>query len=325
MWTRTCGRRGRWRGGKRRSKYLGNILVVSQTPPPEKTAVITGGASGIGFETAKALCALGWRVVITGRDEAKLQSAIAALQAMRNGAGQTPRASHAIGDFTSFASVRALAARLAREERIDALMNNIGVALSHRRVTQDGNEQTLQVNHLSPFLLTNLLLDKLQASAPARIVNISSHVHRTAKDHGFGDFQFERSYSALKAYARTKLYNILFTRELARRLTGTRVTANAVHPGGIKTRIGMDGDMTGYMRAVMAVGRLYFSPLETGGKVPVFAATAPELDGVTGAYISTDLKIEEPSPLALNAAAARRLWDLSAETTGLGEGARLRM
>src|SRR5262249_42191188 len=160
-------------------------------------------------------------VIITGRDAARLEAAAHAI------GGAEVR----VADFAAFAQVRALAEQLKAEPRIDVLVNNIGVALTDRRVTADGNEMMLQVNHLSPFLLTSLLIDKLKASAPGRIVNVASRAHRGARDLGFDDFQFARSYNVGKAYARTKLYNVLFTRELARRLAGTGITANALHPG----------------------------------------------------------------------------------------------
>jgi len=183
-----------------------------------KTAVVTGGNSGIGFETARELARRGWRVIITGRDAAKLRAAAEAIG---------PAAYVQVADFASFADVRGLGAALDNEPRIDVLLNNVGVALSRQQQSRDGNDMMLQVNHLSSFLLTSLLLDKLKANAPARIVNVSSRMHRNARDFGFDDFQFARSYGVAKAYSRTKLYNVLFTRELARRLAGSGVTANA--------------------------------------------------------------------------------------------------
>ena len=155
-----------------------------------KTAVVTGGNSGIGFETARELARRGWRVIITGQDAAKLRAAAEAIG---------PAASAQVADFASFAEVRGLGAALNSEPRIDVLVNNVGVALSRQRQSRDGNDMMLQVNHLSSFLLTSLLLDKLKASAPARIVNVSSRMHRNARDFGFDDFQFARSYSVAKA------------------------------------------------------------------------------------------------------------------------------
>jgi NAD(P)-dependent dehydrogenase (short-subunit alcohol dehydrogenase family) len=267
-----------------------------------KTAVVTGGNSGIGFETARELARRGWRVIITGRDAEKLRAAADAI-----GSAVTVR----VADFASLAQVRALGAALNEEPRIDVLVNNIGVALTGRRVTQDGNEMMLQVNHLGAFLLTNLLLDKLKTSAPARIINVSSRMHRNARDFGFNDFQFARSYGTGKAYARTKLYNVLFTRELARRLAGTGVTANALHPGMIQTEIGKDGDLRGIAGLVWPLlQRWNGRPIDEASRLPVHLATAPELEGVTGKYFTTG-RAAEPSALAQDDAAARKLWEMS--------------
>jgi NAD(P)-dependent dehydrogenase (short-subunit alcohol dehydrogenase family) len=267
-----------------------------------KTVVITGGNSGIGFETARELARRGWRVIITGRDEAKLR---AAADTIGNAAIQ-------VADFASFAQVRALGAALNGEPRIDVLINNIGVSLSRRQTSRDGNDMMLQVNHLSPFLLTNLLLDKLRANAPARIVTVSSRMHANVRDFGFDDFQFARSYGVATAYARTKLYNVLFTRELARRLAGSGVTANALHPGMIRSQIGKDGDLGGLAGLVWPLlQRWKGRPIEEGARVPLHLATAPEIDGVTGKYFTTNLQAVVPSALAQDDAAAKRLWEMS--------------
>jgi len=267
-----------------------------------KTAVVTGGNSGIGFETARELARRGWRVIITGQDAAKLRAAAEAIG---------PAASAQVADFASFAEVRGLGAALNSEPRIDVLVNNVGVALSRQRQSRDGNDMMLQVNHLSSFLLTSLLLDKLKASAPARIVNVSSRMHRNARDFGFDDFQFARSYGVAKAYSRTKLYNVLFTRELARRLAGSGVTANALHPGMIRTDIGKDGDLRGIAGFLWPLlQRLSGRPIGEASRMPVYLATAPELEGVTGKYFTTG-RAAEPSALAQDDAAAKRLWEMS--------------
>jgi retinol dehydrogenase 14 len=292
-----------WRFARRtQSANLGHDLEGSGMAGI--TAVITGGNSGIGFVTARELVRLGWRVIITGRDEDKLRAAADTLGA--------DAVSWRQGDFASLAQVRALARKLNEEPRVDALVNNIGVSLSRRQTSRDGNDMMVQVNHLAPFLLTVLLLDKLKASAPARIINVASRAHFWARDFGFEDFQFTRSYSVKSAYARTKLYNILFTRELARRLAGTGVTANAAHPGMIRTRIGQDGDLAGIASIVWPLlQRWRGRPLEEGSRVTVHLATAPELAGVSGRYFSTDLREAEPSAMARDDASARRLWEMS--------------
>ena len=273
-----------------------------------KTAIITGGNSGIGYETARELVRRGWRVIITGRDEARLRAAAEAI-------GGT--AAVRVADFASFADVRALGAALNQEPRIDVLVNSVGVALSRQQQSRDGNDMMLQVNHLSAFLLTSLLLDKLKASASARIVNVSSRMHRNARAFGFDDFQFVRSYGVAKAYARTKLYNVLFTRELARRLAGCGVTANALHPGMIQTEIGKNGDLRGIAGLVWPLlQRWNGRPIEEASRMPVQLVTAPELEGVTGKYFTTG-RAAEPSRLALDDAAARKLWEMSERLVAL--------
>lgn len=274
-----------------------------------KTAVVTGGNSGIGFETARELARRDWRVIVTGRDATKLHAAADAIG---------PLVSVQVADFAAFADVRALGAALNAEPRIDVLINNIGVSLSRQQRSRDGNDMMLQVNHLSPFLLTTLLLDKLKASAPARIVNVSSRMHRNARDCGFDDFQFARSYNVGKAYARTKLYNVLFTHELARRLAGSGVTANALHPGMIQTEIGKDGDLRGIAGFVWPLlQRWKGRPIEEASRVPLHLAVAPDLDGVSGKYFSTSLREVEPSAMAQDDAAAKRLWEMSEKLVAL--------
>jgi NAD(P)-dependent dehydrogenase (short-subunit alcohol dehydrogenase family) len=272
-----------------------------------KTAVVTGGNAGIGFASAREMAQRGWRVIITGRDESKLRAAASAIGG----------AEFRVADFASLADVRALAQALNTEPRIDVLVNNIGVSLSRRQVSRDGNDMMLQVNHLGAFLLTTLLIDKLKESAPARVVNVSSHFHYSAREFGFDDFQFEHSYSVAKAYARTKLYNVLFTRELARRLASTGVTANALHPGVIRSALGHDGDLRGIIGIVWPIlQRWTAEPAEAGARVVMHVAADPALEGVTGKYFS---KMDEavPSALAQDDAAAKRLWEMSEKLVGL--------
>lgn len=281
--------------------------------PPPKTAVVTGGNSGIGFETARALVRLGWRVVLTGRSAERLAAARDAIRA-ESGAADIDTA---VGDFASLEAVRALGQRLAAEPRLDVLLNNAGIALAAKRVSRDGFDMMVQVNHLAPYLLTRLLVPRLIASAPSRVVVVASRAHFGAKSFGFDDFQLEKSYDLVEAYARTKLYNVLFTRELARRLAGTGVTANALHPGEIRTRIGLDGDFAGPLQLLVRFAHLFMRPQSEGAKVTTYVATAPELAAVTGQYFSTELEPEQPSRLALSDADGLRLWKLSAELVGL--------
>ena len=278
-----------------------------------KTVIITGGNSGIGFETAKVFAKKGWRVVITGRDDEKLEQALVKINAAAEPASNCELA-YRIGDYASFESVRALAAKLNTEQRIDVLINNAGIALSSHQLSSDGNDMMLQVNHLSHFLLTNLLIDKLKASKPARIVNISSRLHRLAFNHGFDDIQMENNFRTLKVYGLTKLYTILFTRELARRIEGSGVTVNALHPGSIFTNI---GQFEGVLKYVWPIVRVFQKPQFFGARVPVYVAVAPEIEGITGEYFSSGLKAVPVSRLAQDPRAAKRLWDISAELTHL--------
>lgn len=280
---------------------------------PRNTVVITGGNSGIGFETAKVLARRGWRVIITGRNQQRLEAAATKIASVisRHPGGEVE---YRIGDFANFASVRSLAEQLNQEPRIDVLINNAGISIDQKLVTEDGNDMMLQVNHLAPFLLTNLLLDKLKASNPARIVNVASRLHRQADSHGFDDFQMEHSFATLRAYGRTKLYNILFTRELARRLEGTGVTANALHPGILATQI---GDFTGLMALAWNLSKVFQLPQSMGARVPVYLASSPKVEGVTGKYFSRGLRPVSPAQLAQNDHAAERLWKISAKIVGL--------
>ena len=216
-------------------------------------------------------------------------------------------------DLASFASVRAFADEFSRtHDRLDVLVDNAGVILKDRRVTEDGHEMQFQTNHLGHFLLTNLLRDQLVASAPARVVVVASDAHRlAAKGLDFDNLESTRKYRSFRTYSRTKLMNILFARELARRLDGTGVTANAVHPGFVASRFSRDGD-TGFMGNVgMVLGRPFARSPESGARTSVFVASSPRLDGVTGQYFAKS-KLAKPSAAARDDIAAARLWDVSA-------------
>ncbi len=272
-----------------------------------KTVLITGGNCGIGKETAVELAKLGARVVFTSRDAAKGAAA---------GADVSRRAGREVAwlplDLASFASVRRFAGDfLGRYDRLDVLVNNAGLILQERTETEDGFETTFGVNHLGHFLLTQLLLDRVKASAPARIVNLSSDAHRSARDGlDFDDLQTAQRYGALRAYSRSKLANIYFTRELARRLDGAGVTANAVHPGGVATGFGQDGDFKGVFAFGYGLIRPFLRSPAKGAETSVYLASAPELAGVSGKYFA-DSKEKETTPAAQDDAAARRLWEVS--------------
>jgi NAD(P)-dependent dehydrogenase (short-subunit alcohol dehydrogenase family) len=274
----------------------------------DQVVVVTGGNSGIGKEAAAALAAMGATVVITARDEAKGQ---AALEEIHRRTG-SERVEVMALDLADFASIRAFASQLLdRHDRLDVLVNNAGGILSQRLETVQGFEMTFGVNHLGHFLLTDLLLDRLKASAPARVITVSSFGHRFAVSGlSFADLQSEHGYWAMDAYAKSKLANILFTRELARRTVGTGVTANTLHPGVVRTGFGNADDTTGLERLTIASTSAFYVSPERGARTTVFLASDPDVAPRTGGYY-VRCREHRPSRAARDDAAARRLWDVS--------------
>jgi NAD(P)-dependent dehydrogenase (short-subunit alcohol dehydrogenase family) len=276
-----------------------------------KTVVITGGNAGIGKETAVALARAGARVIITARDPAKGGAAVDDIVA-RSGSMSVEQM-HL--DLASITSIRDFAAALdAKVDRLSVLINNAGVILRKRQTTHDGFEMTFSVNHLGHFLLTELLHDLLEQAAPSRIVVVASDAYKGARRGlDFDDLNLEHTrYRPFKAYCRSKLANILFARELARRLDGSGVTANAVHPGTVATRFARDGDAGRLGALGMVVARPFLSTPEQGARTTVYVASAPELESISGAYFAESL----PAPTkrqAMDMAAAGRLWDASTE------------
>jgi NAD(P)-dependent dehydrogenase (short-subunit alcohol dehydrogenase family) len=274
---------------------------------PHKTAVVTGATAGIGAVTARELARAGMRTIVVARDREKGQHVVDDIRAATGNAN----VELALCDFTRLADVRALAAELhARTPRIDVLVNNVGGMFLSRRTTHDGFEMTFGLNHLAPFLLTTLVLDLVKAAAPSRIVNVASAMHASGR-LDFADLGHERRYSAAGAYAASKLANVLFTRELARRLEGTGVTVNAVHPGTVATSLGKNSGSL-LLRIGFALGRPFMKTPEQGARTSVWAATAPELAGVTGKYFAAMREVT-PSKAALDDAVAARLWTVSEE------------
>jgi NAD(P)-dependent dehydrogenase (short-subunit alcohol dehydrogenase family) len=276
------------------------------------TVVITGGNSGIGKAAAVALATAGARVVITARSASR---GAAARDDIASASG-SDQVELSVFDLADLASVRAGAADLLeRCPRIDVLLNNAGLILSERTLSADGYEATFAINHLGPFLLTELLLDRLKASAPSRIVNVASTAHSFArKGMEFDDLMAEREYRSMKVYGRSKLANILFTTELARRLAGTGVTANSLHPGSVATGYARDGDTTGFMAwgiEIFARLPISLSP-EQGARTSVYLCSSPEVAGVTGTYFAK-CRPKTPSANARDEAAAARLWAVSEE------------
>lgn len=274
-----------------------------------RVVVVTGGCSGIGKEAAVALAGQGNTVVVTSRDTGRGEAALADIRA-RAGAGEV----HLIPlDLASFDSIRDFATDVqGRFDRLDVLINNAGLVLSERRLTADGFEMTFGVNHLGHFLLTGLLLDRLRASAPARVVTVTSLVHRLVPRMPFEDLQSERGYSAILAYSASKLANVLFSAELARRLEGAGVTSNTVHPLAARTGLGQDGDTSGVLEWAFAAGRPFFLPAAAAARSLVHLATSPAVAGTTGGYFALRHP-SRPSQAARDPAAAHRLWEVSEE------------
>lgn len=276
-----------------------------------KNILVTGGTNGIGLEAAVALARQGAQVAIVGRDPKRTAAALADVQ-RRSGSAEV---SCLLCDFSSQASIRSLAeAVYARHDRLDVLINNAGGVNKKRRLTVDGIEATFAVNHLGYFLLTNLLTDLLVGSAPARVVTVASAGHRSGT-LDFDDLGYERGYSIMRAYTRSKLANVLFAAELARRLQGTGVTSNSLHPGAVATNI-WSGAPTWAKPLIQILVRPFMLSPEQGGATIVQLAASPELEGVTGKYFEKS-KAVTPAPLARDEALAKRLWEVSARLVGL--------
>ena len=280
----------------------------------DKVCLITGANAGIGKATAEELARRGAVVVMVARDQGRGEKAREEIvQATGN-----RQVELLLADLSSQAQIRGLAEEFrARYDRLDVLINNAAVFTRERRTTEDRIELQFAVNHLAPFLLTNLLLDLLKKSAPSRVVTVSSEAHQRTSMN-WKDLQGERGYSGLKAYSQSKLANVLFTKELARRLEGTGVTANALHPGVIGTNLLFSG--FGPLRLLGPLFKFFMKRPEQGARTSVYLATSPEVEGVSGEYFK-DGKRTAASPQAQDAEAARRLWEISAELTGLVDSA----
>jgi NAD(P)-dependent dehydrogenase (short-subunit alcohol dehydrogenase family) len=267
-----------------------------------KTCIVTGATDGIGLEAAAGLGALGARLVLVGRNRAKGEVVLAALRQRVPGI----QAEMHYADLSRRGEIQRLVPELfAAAPRIDVLLNNAGAFFAQRVVVEDELEQTFALNHLGYFRLTALLRERLIASAPARIVNVASEAHRNAA-LDFDDLQTARDYNGWKAYQRSKLANILFTGALARRLAGTGVTANCLHPGFVKTSFGDNN--RGFWGIGIRLGKLFAAiSIPRGAETPVYLASAPEVGGVTGKYFDK-CREREPNAAARNDADAERLW-----------------
>ncbi len=276
-----------------------------------KTCVVTGATSGIGEATARNLASRGATLGLVCRDLAKGERTVECIRA------QTPEAPLRLfrADLESQADIRRVAGELAEAyPQIHLLVNNAGIVNLSYSETVDGIETTFAVNHLAYFLLTNLLLDRLRGSAPARIVNVASDAHKFVRGMNFDDLGHKQKYASMRVYGHSKLANILFTRELARRLDASGVTVNAVHPGAVAT--GLAGNNGAWAKAVMKVVGLFFKSPDKGAATSLFVATSPEIEGLSGRYFA-NCKERTPGAAARDDVAAARLWAISEELTGL--------
>jgi NAD(P)-dependent dehydrogenase (short-subunit alcohol dehydrogenase family) len=268
--------------------------------------LLTGATRGIGRAAALELARRGAEVALVGRDRARVEDTAREARAAGGGAAVHEH----VADLERMDEVRRLAAEvLERHERIDVLANNAGAMFTARHVTADGYERTFALNHLAPFLLTELLLERLCASAPARIVTTASDAH-TGGALDFDDLQSERSFKPMGAYGTTKLCNILFTRELARRLEGTGVTATCFHPGLVRTGFGKTAVNGALWRVALTVAAPFMRSPERGARSLVWLALSPEAAGLTGVYVQ-DEKVVTPSPAARDDTLAAGLWQRS--------------
>jgi retinol dehydrogenase 14 len=287
-----------------------------QAAPPDrpmgrKAVLVTGATSGIGKATAIRLAEMGADVAITGRDRERTQAAADEIRAAGRG-----KVDVFVADLSSQAEVRRLAAEiLERLPRIDVLVNNAGGYWNNRHVTADGLEHTFALNHLAPFLLTNLLLERLKQSGPARVVTVSSNAQAMGRID-FDDLQGEHSYSGSTAYDQSKLANVLFTYELARRLADSPVTANALHPGVVRTSFGGE-DPGRAQRLVVPFMKPFMKSPKQGAETSVYVSSSPDLIGRTGLFFANS-KSRSSSKRSYDTAVAARLWQVSTDLTGLG-------
>jgi len=278
-------------------------------PMPAKTIVITGATSGIGEVAAVELAKQGARIAVVARDPARAGTTLSKLRQANPSASHTAH----IADLSKLHEMRRVAKEIASAApEIDVLINNAGALFNSRQITEDGLEKTFAVNHMAYFVLTNMLLPNLKPGA--RIVSTASDSHKGAR-LDFDDLQSEKKYSGFSVYGKSKLCNILFTRELARRIEGTGVTANCLHPGFVATRFGdqSGGILSVAVKIAKPIGAI--SP-EEGAKTIIYLASSPEVEGKSGGYYYKN-KLAIPSKEAQNDADAKRLWDVSARLSGM--------
>jgi retinol dehydrogenase 12 len=276
-----------------------------------RVCLVTGATTGIGLATAEGLARTGAHVILGARSRERGEAARQRVAATTG----SDRLEVVVADLSVQAEVRRLAEDVAAAHpRLDVLVNNAGMVYSERQETADGIERTWALNHLAPFLLTNLLTDLLVASAPARVVTVSSNAH-TGASLDLDDPEFvRRRYRSFSAYGQSKLANILFTIELARRLEGRGVTANCLHPGFVRSEFGMR--TSGWLAVGIRIARVFAITPEQGARTSIYLATSPEVAGVTGRYF-VNSRPARPRPQAMDTEMARRLWEASERMTGL--------
>jgi retinol dehydrogenase-14 len=279
---------------------------IAGRPMAGRTVLITGGTAGIGKATALGLASMGADLAVTGRDRDRADAAAAEIRAAGGG-----RVDVFVADLSSQAEVRRLADQVLHAlTRIDVLVNNVGGYWNTRHVTADALERTFALNHLAPFLLTTLLLDRLTDSAPARVVTVSSNAHAMGRID-FDDLQSERSYSGARAYNQSKLANVLFTYEFARRMPAASITVNAVHPGVVSTSFGAD-DPAVVQRLLVPFLRPFMKTPDRGAATSIHVASAADLAQVTGRFFAHS-RPRKSSERSYDRAVATRLWQASAD------------
>ncbi|XP_069802084.1 retinol dehydrogenase 14 [Dendropsophus ebraccatus] len=298
----------------RRLMSTGSVRAAASALMRGKTVIITGANCGIGRATAAELLRMEARVILACRD---LERAEEAARELREETGDSGEVLVKQLDLSSLKSVRRFCQEVVREEpKLDVLINNAGVFQCPYTKTEDGFEMQFGVNHLGHFLLTHLLLSLLKSSAPSRIVVVSSKLYKYGEIN-FDDLNSEKSYSRSAGYSRSKLANILFTRELARRLEGTGVTVNCLHPGIVRTNLGRHINIPVLVKPLFnVVSWAFFKSPAEGAQTSVFLASSPEVEGVSGKYFG-DCKEEDLLPKATDDLVARKLWDISEVMVGL--------